>query len=439
MPASPLDDPTRYRKVTLKGTTHWIPIKRDAAARVGGAGVRAEQSSTYGWRVWYTRPSEPRLTLYSAVYGAPNQGLQRRDCATQSRVLRAVCTVHGHEPPAPGCACGIYAVGNVVDALYRLRAMAANIRRPDARHSWFPYRPDSGMVPVLARVRLQRAVEHDDNGTWAVLAEARRVICTPTPVLRAASAEITRLFVPGDLLDDRSGAELAARLAHAFGVEAATGLPVYSREEALATPEWMRAEPWFTSYAVDAMMTGLRPVRATPLHVVFVCQGNICRSPMVEKMFTRRLRERGLDGVVRCSSAGWDAARHAGAPADERTRRVLARHGYPTAHAATQLADDHLGADLVVALDRTDARKLTAAGVPAARLRLLRSFDPDSTSRDVANPYHGAPSDFDRTYAVIATALPGLLGWADDQLTGLSASIVRAQMAASSSPVKYRE
>src|SRR6516225_2325193 len=114
-----------------------------------------------------------------------------------------------------------------------------------------------------------------------------------------------------------------------------------------------------------------------PLHVTFVCTGNICRSPMAEKMFAHQIRARGLNSHVRVTSAGtgdW----HVGSGVDERACRVLRAHGYPTAHRAAQLNTDHLGADLVVALGRNHARMLAHLGVPSERIKLLRSFDPRS-------------------------------------------------------------
>ena len=95
-------------------------------------------------------------------------------------------------------------------------------------------------------------------------------------------------------------------------------------------------------------------------------------------------------------------------------------------HRAAQVADEHLSADLVVAMGRTDARKLTAAGVPAVRLRLLRFFDPTADEPDVANPYHGTRADFEQLFAVIATALPGLHDWVDARLTALPPERVSA-------------
>ena len=94
-----------------------------------------------------------------------------------------------------------------------------------------------------------------------------------------------------------------------------------------------------------------------PLHVTFVCTGNICRSVMAEKMFADQLRRRGLADAVRVSSAGtgnW----HVGECADVRAAGVLRAHGYPTDHRAAQVDAEHLAADLVVALDRNHARML---------------------------------------------------------------------------------
>jgi len=154
-----------------------------------------------------------------------------------------------------------------------------------------------------------------------------------------------------------------------------------------------------------------------PLHVTFVCTGNICRSPMAEKMFAHQISQRGLQDRVRVSSAGtgnW----HVGSDADERAERVLRSHGYPTAHCAAQLDEGHLAADLVVALGRNHARMLAEMGVPASRVRLLRSFDPRGAAHalDVEDPYYGAHADFEETFAVIEASLPGLHDWVDEQL-----------------------
>jgi protein-tyrosine phosphatase len=153
------------------------------------------------------------------------------------------------------------------------------------------------------------------------------------------------------------------------------------------------------------------------LHVTFVCTGNICRSPMAEKMFADQLRRRGLGDAVRVTSAGtgnW----HVGSCADDRATQVLQAHGYSSAHCAAQLDDDHLAADLVVALSRNHARALRQLGVDADRIRILRSFDPRSGAYalDVDDPYYGDTQDFEDVFAVIEAALPGLHDWVDERL-----------------------
>ncbi len=153
------------------------------------------------------------------------------------------------------------------------------------------------------------------------------------------------------------------------------------------------------------------------LHVTFVCSGNICRSPMAEKMFAHQIGGRGLGGSVRVSSAG-TGGWHAGSGADRRAVRVLTERGYPGEHRAVQVGSFHLGADLVIALGRNHFRILAEMGVPGDRLRMLRSFGPRSGAHtpDVEDPYYGELADFEHTFAVIDAALPGLHTWVDERL-----------------------
>jgi protein-tyrosine phosphatase len=151
--------------------------------------------------------------------------------------------------------------------------------------------------------------------------------------------------------------------------------------------------------------------------VTFVCSGNICRSPMAEKMFAHQLSQRGLADAVRVTSAG-TGGWHIGAGADDRAVRVLRGGGYPTAHRAAKVDDDHLSADLVVALGRNHLRILADLGVDADRLRMLRSFDPRSGAHalDVEDPYYGDDGDFQEVFTVIDASLPGLHAWVDERL-----------------------
>ncbi|WP_308197957.1 low molecular weight protein-tyrosine-phosphatase [Saccharopolyspora soli] len=146
------------------------------------------------------------------------------------------------------------------------------------------------------------------------------------------------------------------------------------------------------------------------MHISFICSGNICRSPMAALVFREHLRRAGLDGVE-VSSAGtgpW----HVGEPADPRTAKVLADHGYPTEHVAAEIDDGHLAADLLVAMDAGHLRAVRRAVDDPAKVRLLRSFDPDADDgAEVPDPYYGGPNGFDDVLAMVEAAMPGLLDW----------------------------
>ncbi|WP_219905357.1 low molecular weight protein-tyrosine-phosphatase [Actinopolyspora mortivallis] len=150
---------------------------------------------------------------------------------------------------------------------------------------------------------------------------------------------------------------------------------------------------------------------AKPLHVSFVCTGNICRSPMAALVFGEHLRRAGLDDRVEVSSAGtgpW----HVGESADPRTSAVLADHGYPTEHTAAQLDEHHIGADLLLAMDAGHLRVLRDSLPNPDRARLLRSFDPGSDEwAEVPDPYFGGERGFDRVMEMIESSVPGVLDW----------------------------
>lgn len=148
-----------------------------------------------------------------------------------------------------------------------------------------------------------------------------------------------------------------------------------------------------------------------PVHVVFVCTGNICRSPIAEKVFAHELERAGLAEGVRVTSAG-TGGWHVGSPADDRASALLRAEGYADTHVARQLDAELLGADLIVALDHSHRRALQGVVPERNRVRLLRSFDPEAPEgAEVPDPYYGADDGFAEVLAMVRAAMPGMLDW----------------------------
>jgi protein-tyrosine phosphatase len=142
--------------------------------------------------------------------------------------------------------------------------------------------------------------------------------------------------------------------------------------------------------------------------VVFVCSGNICRSPMADVVFRWFAESAGLGHRVVSTSAGtgdW----HVGERADQRTLQALERHGYDgSRHRARQFtAADFEGNDLVVALDHSHERVLRGwarSEADSDKIALLMSFEPSAKTLDVPDPYYADPAMFDEVLGMIEGA-----------------------------------
>lgn len=147
---------------------------------------------------------------------------------------------------------------------------------------------------------------------------------------------------------------------------------------------------------------------AAPFRVVFVCTGNICRSPMADVVFRALAEQAGLAPRVISTSAGtgdW----HVGERADERTLAALERRGYDgSRHRARQFTQPEFDrSDLIVALDRSHERILRGwapTDGDADKIALLRSFDAGADGLDVPDPYYAGPAMFDQVLGMIENA-----------------------------------
>jgi protein-tyrosine phosphatase len=158
--------------------------------------------------------------------------------------------------------------------------------------------------------------------------------------------------------------------------------------------------------------------RATPYRVLFVCSGNICRSPLGEAIFRHLAAESGQDGRFEVDSAGTHGW-HQGEPADLRARRVGRRRGVAvTSIARAVVSSDFERFDLIVAMDRGHLRELRSR-CPAPRrdrIRLMREFEGGARNgdRDVPDPYYDGEEAFEHVFELLDRCCRGLL----DELRG---------------------
>lgn len=147
--------------------------------------------------------------------------------------------------------------------------------------------------------------------------------------------------------------------------------------------------------------------------ILFVCLGNIIRSPLAEGLFTKHAREAGVEDKYDVDSAG-TGSWHVGEPPDPRMVRVAARYGSNYSHVARQFQhgdfDDY---DLILAMDadnRNNLLRMARTPEDKAKIHLLREFDPDGgPNQPVPDPYYGGIDGFDEVYKVVNRSTEGLL------------------------------
>ncbi len=148
--------------------------------------------------------------------------------------------------------------------------------------------------------------------------------------------------------------------------------------------------------------------------ILFVCLGNICRSPLAEGLFLKHLHDRGLEQDFIVDSAGTSDA-HTGQPADSRTRKNALENGVQLTHRARQFRkQDFVDYDLILVMDNSNMRNVKALE-PAllvediAEVRLMRDFDVLAPGTEVPDPYYGGERGFQEVFDMLHRSTAHLL------------------------------
>ncbi len=161
---------------------------------------------------------------------------------------------------------------------------------------------------------------------------------------------------------------------------------------------------------------------ANNLAVLFVCMGNICRSPTAEGVFRKRLADAGLPCAIHIDSAGTHAY-HVGEPPDARSQQFAAKRGYDLSlqRARQVCAADFVKFDYVLAMDHDNLDLLKAACPPlhAHKLGLFMQFAHQHDAQAVPDPYYGGGKGFDLVLDYIEDASDGLIEVLRSQTSGV--------------------
>jgi protein-tyrosine phosphatase len=161
-----------------------------------------------------------------------------------------------------------------------------------------------------------------------------------------------------------------------------------------------------------------RAADSAPVRLLFVCLGNICRSPTAEGVMRALVEREGLSNCIQLESAG-TGAWHVGSAPDERATAAALAHGVELEGRARQVRpEDFEDFDLLLAMDGEnlrELRRLAPGEEQRAKVRLLREFDPASNDGlptgdlDVPDPYYGGAGGFDEVFELVQAACEGLL------------------------------
>lgn len=147
--------------------------------------------------------------------------------------------------------------------------------------------------------------------------------------------------------------------------------------------------------------------------ILFVCLGNICRSPLAEAIFSHLVSKEGLNDYFHIESCG-TSGNHQGEGADPRTLKNARENGISIQHTSRKLnPEDFRNFDLILTMDRYNFRETvklaTKHGLQHADIRMMRSFDPHAPGADVPDPWYGTEEDFGEVFRILHRSCSSLL------------------------------
>jgi len=146
--------------------------------------------------------------------------------------------------------------------------------------------------------------------------------------------------------------------------------------------------------------------------ILFICLGNICRSPLAEAIFKKKAKERGLEKMWLADSCG-TANYHVGSSPDPRTLSNAEKNGVTIEHVGRQLRASDFGEfNLLLVMDDSNLKntlRLPTAQQFRDRIKLLRSFDTVGVNEPVPDPYYGTENNFQNVFEILDRVIGCLL------------------------------